>query len=86
MNENQIDYFIHHKLKQVRNRDFHTYYKGTFACDELTHSRLRIKNINIPQCFGFIFNTLKRSESNIMGHWLAVVLKIMPKILKLFFL
>ena len=85
MNENQIDYFIHHKLKRLRHRDFHIYYRGTFACDELSHSRLRITNINKPQCFGFIFNTLKRNESNKMGHWLAIVVKIMPKSVKLIF-
>ena len=85
MNENQIDYFIHHNLKRLRNRNFHAYYRGCFASDELSHSRLRIKHIKKPQCFGFIFNTLKRYESTKMGHWLAIVIKIMPELVKLKF-
>ena len=85
MNENQIDYFIQHNLREMRKRDFKKYYRGSFACDELTHSSLKIRYIDKPQCFGFIFNTLERRESAKMGHWLAIVVKIMAKSINLKF-
>ena len=41
---------------------------------------MSIKNLNNPICFGFIFNTLKRNESDRMGHWISLHIIYMPKL------
>ena len=41
---------------------------------------MSIKNLNKPICLGFIFNTLKRNESDRMGHWISIHIIYMPKL------
>ena len=79
MNESQIDYHLYHTLKNKNINDFKSFYKGTFASNELSHPRLRVASLKKSKCFGFIFNSLMRHQSNNMGHWLAIVVKNMPK-------
>ena len=74
MNENQLDLFIYSHLKHLGNKKFRAYYKGTYASDEL--EKLHIKHFNKPLCFTIILNTLKRKDSNAMGHWLCIYISI----------
>ena len=77
MNENQVDVFIYSHLKHLGNKKFRAYYKGTYASDEL--GELYIKHFNKPLCFTFILNTLKRKESDVMGHWLCIYISVKPE-------
>ena len=76
MNETQLDYFLYFNLGSEK---YVKYYKGSYASDELKDSRLSIKNIDKPICFGFIFNTLERNQADKMGHWISLFIKVLPK-------
>ena len=78
MDENQLDTFIYSNLKHMGKTKFLSFYKGTYASDEL--HKLHIKNFKKPACFTFIVNTLKRkSPTNTMGHWLCIAVKLKPE-------
>ena len=78
MNENQIDYFLYSNLRHLGDKRFVDFYKGTFSADEVYKNN--VDNLNKPKCFGFVFNTLERSEANNnIGHWLAVYVQIKPE-------
>ena len=74
MNENHIDIVVYHNVKDKRD-----FFQGSFALDELSHDNLQVDNLNEPRCFSFIFNTLSRSDTSKIGHWLAVYVKIAGK-------
>ena len=78
MDENQLDTFIFSDLKHMGKTKFRSFYKGTYASDEL--HKLHIKNFKKPACFTFIVNTLERkSPPNTMGHWLCIAVKLKPE-------
>ena len=78
MDENQLDTFIYSNLKDMGKTKFLSFYKGTYASDEL--HKVHIKNFKKPACFTFIVNTLKRkSPTNAMGHWLCIAVKLKPE-------
>ena len=78
MDENQLDTFIYSNLKDMGKARFASFYKGTYASDEL--HKLHIRNFKKPACFTFIVNTLKRkSPKNAMGHWLCLAVKLKPE-------
>jgi len=62
---------LYHNLND--RRDF---YKGTYASNELVGKKLRVDKLGGTTCFSFIVNTLQRYESNKMGHWLSIMVKI----------
>ena len=51
MNESQIDYHLYHTLKNKNINDFKSFYKGTFASNELSHPRLRVVSLKKSICF-----------------------------------
>ena len=71
MNDEQLDMVLYHNLNDKRN-----FYKGSFASDELNNAQLHVRNLNDSACFAFISNTLERTQSNRMGHWLGFIIKI----------
>ena len=78
MDENQLDTFIFSNLKHMGKTKFRSFYKGTYASDEL--DKLHIKNFKKPACFTFIVNTLvRKSPPNTMGHWLCIAVKLKPE-------
>ena len=78
MNENQIDYFLYSNLRHLGDKRFVDFYKGTFSADEVYKNN--VADLSKPKCFGFVFNTLERSEANNnIGHWLAVYVQIKPE-------
>ena len=80
MNEDQINLVLYHNLND--RRDF---YKGTYASNELVGKKLRVDKLGGTTCFSFIVNTLQRYESNKMGHWLSIMVKIDGKKINLKF-
>ena len=69
---------LYHNLND--RRDF---YRGSFASDELGSTRLQVRDART--CFSFISNTLKRNESNSMGHWLGFFIQMTRKKISLKF-
>ena len=81
MNEDQINLVLYHNLND--RRDF---YKGTYASNELVGKKLRVAKLGKDaKCFSFIVNTLQRTESNKMGHWLSIMVKMDRKTIHLKF-
>merc|ERR1712243_292393 len=59
---------------------------GTYASNELVGKKLRVDKLGgTTCCFSFIVNTLQRHESNKMGHWLTIMVKIDRKKINLKF-
>lgn len=77
MDENMLDTFVFSNLKHMGKANFLSYYKGTHASDEL--HKLHIKNFKKPLCFAFILNTLERKNSNTLGHWLCIFVRLKPE-------
>ena len=75
MNENQLDLLVYSNLKDDRK-----YYLGSYASDELHNKQLSLKkNGENSACFSFISNTLRRNDSNRMGHWLGFIILMTKK-------
>lgn len=70
MNENIVDFLMYSNLGK------NTFYKGSYANNELDSYKIRISNLNKSKCIGFICNTLNRDESHKTGHWVGLSVKI----------
>ena len=79
MNENQINVVLYSNLG-VHS----TFYKGTFANDELNTKKINIPHLNTNKCFSFIVNSLTREENEKIGHWVAVYIRIEKNLKKIY--
>ena len=70
MDENILDFLMYSNLGK------NNFYKGTYASNELNLHKIRISNFDKSKCIGFIFNTLNRNQTNKIGHWLGLYVKI----------
>ena len=70
MDENILDFLMYSNLGQ------NNFYKGTYASNELNLYKIHISNFNKSKCIGFICNTLNRNQTNKIGHWLGLYVKI----------
>ena len=79
MDDNNMNYLILKCLEQknIRGHDVSTYYKGTFAANQIDH--LMKFNFKKSKFFSFIVNTLSTTDSGI-GHWLAIIIDYRPQI------
>ena len=70
MNENLVDFLM------LTNLGPNTFYKGSFANNELGSNKINIQNLKKSHCFGFICNTLSRHQTHMVGHWYGISVRV----------
>ena len=70
MDENILDFLMYSNLGQNK------FYKGTYAANELKSYKIHISNFNKSKCIGFICNTLNRNQTDKVGHWVGLYIKV----------
>ena len=80
MDENMIDYFVVHNIKNNGDKTKSDFYRCSFTSEEITKSNyIKFFNADKRQSFCFIVNSLARNEYKKMGHWVSIHLNYTPE-------